>query len=150
MQQIFNHPASLYRALEQREGCGGSSRDRSAYDSIDDFVVSEDDSEDERKKAKKKKGKVAGGKAVGGKAGSSRAVALSSDEEEAEGEAAAGEVAAAGTAGEPEWYEGTREAADEAEMELSGKTRVLFALLRAARRERTLLFSQSLHLLDLL
>ena len=35
---------------------------------------------------------------------------------------------------------------------LSGKTRVFFALLRsaAARKERTLLFSQSLHLIDLL
>ena len=38
------------------------------------------------------------------------------------------------------------------EVALSGKCRVLFALLRgaAARGERTLLFSQSLHLIDLL
>ena len=42
LQQIFNHPSTVYRALAAADS-GVRARDASAYDSMDDFLASEDD-----------------------------------------------------------------------------------------------------------
>ena len=205
LQQIFNHPATLYRALAMQGG--GKAREASAYDSMDDFLASEEEARDsgsdsdaaQRRRAKAKqpggkKGAAAAAAARGGEAEAAEvrlkggkkakgAIIVSDDDEEEEeeggaarnGAAAKGPSAAAGGGGmaggagsegagaaadatsapeegDVEWYEAEREVGEEASAELSGKVLVFLGLLEACAQqgERTLLFSQSLHMLDVL
>ena len=96
---------------------GGKAREKSGYDSMDDFVVEADDTSGDS------------GSSDGGDDGDGRGA----DDGDA-------------------WYAAGRELGSSDECALSGKTRVFFALRRhaAAKGERMLLFSQSLHLIDLL
>lgn len=59
LQQVFNHPAAFYRALEAKREAKGRARSQADFDSMDDFMVS-DESSDEGGKKRGKKQKRAG------------------------------------------------------------------------------------------
>ena len=132
-----------------------------SYDSMDDFMVGSSDEEDRRRPAKKTAAAAGKGKKKG--KGKKRAVSSDSDSDDSgsdDDDAAPKKKNAAASDGEDkedeaaavEWHAAERPQADVEEIEASGKARVFFQLLDAAAKqgERTLLFSQSLFLLDLL
>ena len=143
MQQIFNHPSTLYRNLAS-QGPGNKPTRQSGYDSMDDFMVTEDDTSGDSD-AGNGGGGGGGGRGGGGRGGRGRGGGGGRSNG---GGGSGGSGGGGGDDGGEEaaaWHSAAHAEGSEDHVTLSGKTRVFFALLRsaAAKKERTLLFSHS-------